>query len=106
MRPFRALKAALRSWWVWTDRPPSLRAMWRLSDFNADAVFKGSEGLASAWRAMNVTERLLAFVLVVAAPGFLQPVLRWVFVSPARRGGFWLVGIVLAGWQLIARVVT
>lgn len=95
-----------RRWWVWTDRPLSLRAIWRQSDLDPSRVYKDSPALRSAWWWANHTERPMLFVLIVLAPGFLQPLLRWVFVRPTRRAGFWLVVVALLLWRLAAWAFT
>lgn len=84
-----------RQWWMWVERPPSLRAMWRLSDYQPHRVHKGSPQAARVWRVMNYTERPMLFVLTVLAPGFLQPLLRWAFQRPTRRVGVYVVTALL-----------
>lgn len=96
-----AVRAGWRRWWMWSDRPPSLRVLWRLTGFDQARVYKGSPALARGWKRRNSTERLLMFLLLLVAPGFAQPLLRWVFASPVRRAGFWLVIAGLTVWRLV-----
>lgn len=79
--------------------------MWHLSGFDPARVHKGNVGLASTWKVMNGTERLAMFVLIVVAPGFLQPLLRWVFQRPTRRVGFWLALLLVTAGLLVGRLV-
>jgi hypothetical protein len=101
-RIFADAGVGARRWWAWTDRPPSLRAIWRLSRLSWPRVPRGNEVLGSLWWLANGTERVLMFLAVVAAPGFLQPLLRWVFARPTRRAGCWTVLVLLVGWLLLA----
>jgi hypothetical protein len=85
-----------RGWWAWAQRPPSLRTMWRLSDYQPHRVHAGNRNLSRVWKIMNVTERPALFLVVLLAPGFLQPLLRWAFQRPTRRVGLYIVTALLA----------
>jgi hypothetical protein len=98
-----AAQAALRRWWVWTSRPPSLAATWRLSAVHPDRVPNG-DGLAlTVWRLSNATDRLAMFALVLVAPTVLQGPLRWLLARPSRRWGFYLITAgMFAGLTVVA----
>jgi hypothetical protein len=102
-RIFDAAGVNARRWWVWTDRPPSLRTIWRLSAYDPQRVPAGNTTFGAVWVVANGTERLLMFALVVFAPGFVQPLLRWCFQRPARRLGLWLATVLLVAGLLLAR---
>jgi hypothetical protein len=89
--PRRGLGRALARWWVWTARPVSLRAMWRLSGLNRARVPLGSGPLTALWRLSNGTDRLIMFVLALAAPTVLTGPLRWLATRPTRRFAFYLL---------------
>lgn len=105
MRLFTTAHVSGHRWWAWTDRPPSLRAIWAMSDLDPARVHKGSPTLTGVWRWMNRTERPVLFLLVVVAPGFVQPLLRWVFVRPTRRAGFWVAVSLIAVFLLVGWLV-
>jgi hypothetical protein len=100
---FRTADAGLRRWWAWTDRPPSLRACWRLSRVDEARVPRGDRGLTAGWTVANGIERLLVFALLLVAPSFAQPLLRWCVMRPTRRAGLWLALILLVAVALISR---
>jgi hypothetical protein len=79
-------------WWVFTSRPVSLRAAWRLSGVvDARRVPGGSPVLAGVWWWSNRTDRLVLFALVVLAPTVLTGPLLWCAARPTRRAGLYLV---------------
>ena len=79
-------------WWVFTARPMSLRAAWRLSGVvDANRIPGGSPALAGLWWWANRTERLLLFVLVILAPTVLTGPLLWCAARPSRRFGLYAV---------------
>ncbi len=86
-----AARVAGRRWWVWTARPLSLRAAWRLSTTDMRRVPLRHVGLARVWQVSNATDRVLMFVLILAAPTALTGPLRWVAARPTRRVGFYLL---------------
>jgi hypothetical protein len=89
---WRAAKVAARRWWLWTSRPLSLAAMWRLSAVDPVRMPGAGRGLLLAvWRLSNVTDRLVMFAVTLAAPTGLQGPLRWLLARPTRRWGFYLL---------------
>ena len=95
-RPGTAGRASrlLARWWVFTARPMSLRAAWRLSGaVDARRVPAGSPIATALWWWSNRTDRLLLFALAILAPTVLTgpllhgptwwPLVPAVFVTPA-----------------------
>lgn len=86
-----AVRRALASWWAWTSRPLSLRAVWRLSAVDAKRIPGNAWPLRALWHVSNWTDRLALFALLLIAPTFLQGPLRWAATRPTRRWGVYLV---------------
>jgi hypothetical protein len=87
----RKMRTLAASWWVWTDRPPSLRATWRLSKVDPVRVPAKSGPLTLLWRISNVTDRPILFALTILAPSFLAGPLRWLTARPTRRFGLYFL---------------
>ena len=85
-------RTRLARWWVFTARPMSLRAAWRLSGaVDAKRVPTGSPLVVALWWWSNRTDRLLLFTLAILAPTLLTGPLLWCAARPARRVGLYLV---------------
>lgn len=96
-----AAKTAGRQWWVWTSRPPSLRAVWRLSATNRKRVPGNSGFLFTLWRISNATDRLALFALLLVAPTAIAGPLRWITVRPTRRWAvYFVVGVTLVAFRI------
>jgi hypothetical protein len=86
---------------VWTARPASLRASWRLSRVDRSRVPADWWPLRAVWLLSNATDRLALFVVLSVAPPFVQGPLRWLAQRPTRRWGFYLIAALLvAAWLL------
>jgi hypothetical protein len=96
-----AVRKAAASWWVWTARPPSLRATWRLSAVTKSRVPLESGPLSLVWRISNWTDRLVMFVLILIAPTFLAGPVRWLAARPTRRFALYLFAGVAAAVLLL-----
>jgi len=90
------VRVGVRRWWVWTSRPSSLRAAWALSAVDEKRIPGKARPLRLLWKVSNGTDRLIMFVLVLAAPTFATGPLRWIAARPTRRWGFYLVSTALA----------
>jgi len=75
----------------WTARPASLEQAWNASRVDARRIPNQSAALRRGWKALNGTERLVFFVLLLAAPAVLQGPLRHFFQRPTRRLAFYLI---------------
>jgi hypothetical protein len=91
-----ALRVGARRWWAWTARPSSLRAAWALSAVEVKRIPGKAGPLRILWKVSNATDRLVMFVLVMAAPTFATGPLRWLAARPTRRWGFYIVSTALA----------
>lgn len=98
-----AAAAGARSWWVWTARPASLAAAWRLSAVDPRRIPAGFGPLRALWAVLNWSDRLVWFALMFVAPSGLQGPLRWLAVRPTRRWGFVLVAALLGVAWLLGR---
>ena len=93
------VRRLLGRWWVFTSRPMSLQAAWRLSGvIDAKRIPGGSPVLAAVWWWSNRVDRVVLFVLAILAPTVLTGPLLWCAASPARRCGLYLV---LAGLTVL-----
>ncbi|QKW17385.1 hypothetical protein HUT12_23340 [Verrucosispora sp. NA02020] len=86
-----SIRKGFRRWWLWTDRPLSLAAMWRTTAVDVRRIPARSEGLRLAWLISNHTDRYLMVALLLVAPTFLQGPLRYLTARPVRRWLFYLV---------------
>jgi hypothetical protein len=84
-------RTGARRWWVWTSRPSSLRAAWRLSQVDEKRIPGKSGALRTLWKISNWSDRLVLFGLVMLAPTWGSGPLRWIAARPTRRWGFYIV---------------
>ena len=100
---WRRWRAAAAGWWVWTERPPSWRATWRLSNVvdPRRAPRTGPWWLLPLWWLSNRTDRRLLFALMLLAPCGLQGPLRWIAARPTRRLGLYVVTAALIGGLIV-----
>lgn len=89
--PMKA-REGLRSWWVWTSRPASLRATWRQSRLDTARIPARSRGLRRLWLLSNGTDRLVWTAVVLVVPTFLSGPARWLMARPTRRWAFYVCG--------------
>ena len=89
--PAGRARRTMARWWVFTARPMSLRAAWRLSGVvDTKRIPDGSPLLGAVWWWSNRTDRLLLFALAIAAPTVLTGPLLWCAARPSRRFGLYL----------------
>ena len=91
----RSVRRELGEWWVWTDRPASLRETWQRSAVDGKRVPVDAAVPALLWRLSNWTDRLVMLLLVLAAPTVLTGPLRWLATRPTRRCAFYVLLAVL-----------
>jgi hypothetical protein len=78
-------------WWVFTARPMSLRAAWRLSGVvDTKRIPGGSSVAAALWWWSNRTDRIALFALAILAPTVLTGPLLWCAARPSRRWGLYV----------------
>jgi hypothetical protein len=94
----RRVRQVLAQWWVFTCRPLSLRAVWRLSGVvDTRRIPGGSSRLATLWWWSTRTDRVLLVAVAVLAVAVAGPLL-WCAARPSRRAGLY---VVLAGLLLV-----
>jgi hypothetical protein len=99
-----AARSALAGWWVWTARPLSLRAAWRLSGADPRRLPPHAPWwLVELWRLSNLLDRRAWFVLMMLAPSGLQGPLRWLAVRPTRRLGTYIVVAALSAVSTVVK---
>jgi hypothetical protein len=90
-------RSRLRGWWLWTERPLSYAATWRLSAVDRRRLPKGGPWwLLKLWQVGNGSERLVWFAVMLLAPCGAQGMLRWAAARPTRRWGTYLLLALLA----------
>ncbi len=94
-------RLAVRRWFAFAKRAPSVRAAWRMSGIDARRIPAGSPMLATAWWWSQRTDRLVLFglvvVLLLAAGGLL-----WCGQRPSRRLGLAVVLVLLVTVTVLA----
>jgi len=96
-----AARTACLQWWVWVARPPSLRAVWRMSAVDRTRVPAESRALLIAWHWSNATDRLILFGLLLIAPTVVAGPLRWITARPTRRWAVYgLFGVVSVAFRI------
>jgi hypothetical protein len=86
-----------RRWWIYTERPMSIRAAWRMSAHAyRDRVPHEIPWLLTLWRIDNrIGTRPLLFLLAMIAPHVLSGPILWCASRPARRLGLVIVSTAL-----------
>ena len=95
-RPRMKAREGLRSWWGWTSRPASLRAMWRQSRLDTGRIPARHRGLRWLWLLSNGTDRLVMAAVVLVVPTFLSGPARWLMARPTRRWALYVCGAAAA----------